>query len=376
MEGKIKLIEIIADSSLGGGPRHVLDLIKNIDKEKFDVYVICPGGYLSAEAKQLKSVTVYNVDMRSKFDLIALWEIKRIINKIRAEKDPFGPLIVHTHGARGGLLGRLASPSAAKKVHTEHSFNSAFHLENPINEWVQKKIIQRQNHHSDLIIAVSGSVHDFLVKGKMAPSKQIVVIPNGIDLKKTDNSRQITVRDHKAPVIGTVGNLNFQKGQIYLIQALPLVLKKFPLATLEIVGEGAERSVLEAEIKRLNIERHVTLFGHRNSLEKYYKDWSVFVLPSISETFGIVVLEAMKNGLPVVATRVGGIPDIITQNKSGLLVEPRNEKALAQAILKILESPALAAKLKREGLSRVKDFDWKEIIKKIERELLALFERD
>lgn len=373
-EQRIKLIEIIADSSLGGGPRHILDLVKNIDKVIFDVYVICPGGYLSAEAKQIKGVTVCNVQMLSKFDLVALWNIKKTINKIRAEKDPFGPLIVHTHGSRAGLLGRIASPVNAKKVYTEHRFDEDFHLKNPINEWIQKKIIQAQNHRSDLIIAVSRSVRIFLTKNNMAPEDKIVTIPNGIDLKNADNSRQITAgKNTKAPIIGNIGNLNYQKGQIYLIEAMPYILEKYPLAQLEIIGEGEERSALEAEIKRLGLKKSVTLLGHKNIIDKYMKQWSVFALPSVAETFGIVILEAMNMGLPIVASRVGGVSDIIAQRKNGILIEPRNSKQLANSILEVLDHPVLAAKLKREGLERVKDFDWKKIVKKIEKEYLGLF---
>ena len=373
MEGKIKLIEIIADSSLGGGPRHVLDLVKNIDKELFEVYIICPGGFLSAEVKQIKNITVFNIEMRSKFDLVALWSIKKTINKIRASKDPFGPLIVHTHGSRGGFLGRLATPPHVKKVHTEHSFDFDYRIKNPVNEWLQKKIIRSQNYKSDLIVAVSHSVRDYLIKSGMAPGDKVVIIPNGIELSNFCKPTHVSSADRKAPVIGNVGNLNFQKGQIYLIDAMPEILEKYPFATLEIIGEGEERKVLEDEIKKLRLEKHVTLYGYKNKLDKFIKDWSVFVLPSVSETFGISILEAMRAGLPVVASRVGGICDIITQNKNGLLASPRDSKQLAKNILDLLDHPVLAAKLKRGGLERIKDFDWKKIIKKIEKEFLELF---
>ena len=375
MEGKIKLIEIIADSSLGGGPRHVLDLVKNIDKDLFEVHVICPGGFLSAEAKQIKGVAVYNAQMKSKFDYAALWKIKKIISQIRADNHPFGPLIVHTHGSRAGLLGRLAAPPNAKKVHTEHSFDFDYKIKNPVNEWLQKKIIRSQNFRSDLIIAVSHSVRDFLTKSNMAPSEKVVIIPNGIDLSGPKDESQGS-KDRKAPVIGNVGNLNFQKGHIYLIDTMPEILKKYPLATLEIIGEGEERTVLESEIKKLNLEKHVTLYGHKNKLDKFMKDWSVFVLPSVSETFGITILEAMRAGLPVVASRVGGVSDIIIRNKNGLLVPSRDIKQLAKSILDVLDHPVLAAKLKRAGIERIKDFDWKKIIKQVEREFLDLFRTD
>ncbi len=372
VQQKIKLIEIIADSSLGGGPRHVLGLIKHIDKNLFDVYVICPSGYLSAEAKQINGVTVINVAMRSKFDLVSLWQIKQAINKIRAEKDPFGPLIVHTHGSRAGFLGRIAAPLKAKRVYTEHRFDADYHLKNQINEWLQRKILSAQNHRSQLIIAVSNSVKDFLVRNNFAPEEKIRVIPNAINLTN-EKPKHIIAKNLTAPIIGNIANLNYQKGQIYLINAMPIILKKYPMATLEIIGEGDERKILESEIKKLRLQKHISLLGNKNKVEKYLQHWTVFVLPSIAETFGIVLLEAMAYGLPIVATKVGGIPDVIIHKKNGLLVEPKNEKALAKAILEVLDHPPLAAKFKREGFSRVKNFDWKEIIKKLEQEFIELF---
>jgi glycosyltransferase involved in cell wall biosynthesis len=100
----------------------------------------------------------------------------------------------------------------------------------------------------------------------------------------------------------------------------------------------------------------------------------VFALPSIAETFGIVILEAMQAGVPVVASKVGGILDIITNKKNGLLTQPKNSKELAGSIIEILGNSALSSKLSREGKIRVKDFDWAKIIKQINRAYLELFE--
>jgi len=370
---KIKLIEIIADSSLGGGPKHVLGLIKNIDKEKYDVYVLCPSGFLSAQAKFL-NIPVFNIAMRSKFDLISIYKIKQAINGIRAKYDPFGPTIVHTHGPRAGLLGRLAAPVGVKKVHTEHIFDSSYHLKNPLNELIQRRILREQNSKSDLIIAVSSSVKKFLIKEKMAKPNKVVVIPNGIEISDIKYKKTSVKADTKAPVIGTIGNLNFQKGHSYLIEAMAEVIKKYPLATLEIIGEGEEGKILEDQIKKLGLERHISLLGYKTEIGKYLQHWSVYASSSISETFGIAVLEAMSEGVPVVATKVGGIVDIITNDKNGLLVASKNSHLLADRVIEILNRPALAAKLKREGRERAKDFAWSKVIKLLENSFTSILD--
>jgi len=369
MKNKIKVVQVIADSDIGGGPAHVLGILKHLDRDHFDPYLICPAGNLSSEAKSIPGVQVFNVTMKSKFDFSAFFEIKKRLHQIQAQNYPFAPMIAHFHGARAGFLGRFVMPRHIVNIYTEHSIDKNYHLANPINEWIQKKMTARLNQRSNLVIAVSSSVENFLLKKNLSPKGRTIVIPNGLDLETfanhiTNSKRVDTV--HHAPIIGSIGSLNRQKGYTYLIEAMTKVLKHFPLATLEIIGKGPEEDNLKREIRDNNLERHITLLGEKKEIQSYLKNWDVFALPSISETFGIVVLEAMKAGIPVVATKVGGIKDIIEDKESGLLVESKNPHKLADSIIDLLQHPVLASKLKRNGLNRVEDFDWKRVIKKIE----------
>ena len=373
-EGRIKLVQVSADSVLGGGPKHILGILSNIDQNLFEPFLVCPPGYLSAEGKLISGVKVFNFNPKSKFDLFAILKLRSVFHQIKSSHDPFGPMIVHSHGSRGGLMARAANLFGVKTVYTEHRFDQNFHLKNPINELIQKKILKKQNLRTDLLIAVSYSVKKYLVESRMAVEKKIAVIPNAIDL---DEFRYKDLKENKAvgtraPIIGTIGNLNYQKGQIYLIEAMKEIRKECPLATLEIIGEGEERKILEAEIKRLGLKHAVTLLGRKSEVEKYMKHWSVFVLPSIAETFGIVILEAMHAGVPIVASSVGGVKDIITHNKNGILVPAKDKNALADAIIDVLKRPALSAKLNREGRDRVADFSWRNIIKQIEERYIEL----
>lgn len=369
--GKIKLIQVIADSSIGGGPTHVLGILKHIDQNIFETYLICPSGNLLSKAKDIKGIKVIKFNPRNKFDLFAILRLRAIFHQIRSTSNPFGPMIVHSHGPRAGFLTRIISLFGVKNVYTEHRYDIDFHLKNIFNELIQKKILAKQNFGTDLIIAVSSSVRKFLINAKMAPSDKIVVIPNGIDLSAVSKSASQQVSS-KAPIIGNIGNLNIQKGQEYLIEAMALIRERFPLCVLEIVGEGELRKKLTQKIRDLGLERNVKLLGSVDNIEKYAKHWSVFVLPSIAETFGIVILEAMSLSLPVVASKVGGVVDIITNKKNGILISSRNSEAIAKAVIDIIEHPVLAAKLKREGLMQVKKFELKNIVKMLEKEYINL----
>lgn len=369
---KIKLVEIIADSKIGGGPNHVLGILGNIDKEKFDCYLICPKGYLSDEAEKISNISTINLDMKSKFDLKSILELKKRLEEIRADKDPFGPMIVHSHGPRAGFISRLFALKGVKSVYTEHLFIHEYRLRNPINNWIQRKIVSLQNKKTDLIIAVSSSVKDHLVKNNLASANKVVVINNAIEPKETVLNKKIKLAN-KAPIIGAIGSLNSQKGHEFLIKAMSLIKTKYPLSMLEIIGDGPLKNPLKLKAKELNIEHNITFLGYQNDVGKYMKHWDVFVLPSLSETFGIVILEAMQAGIPVVATDVGGIKDIISNHINGILVKSKDPKGIANAAIEIIGRPALAAKLKRGGRERVKDFSWQKKIEELEDSYLLLF---
>lgn len=366
---KIKIVQVIADSDLGGGPKHVLGILKNINKKKFDCFLICPEGSLAGFARDIKGVKIITTKFGSKFNLASSYAIYNNLHKIQSLGHPFSPMIVHFHGARAGFLGRLILPKHIVTVYTEHSIDQNFHIRSKFNEFVQKKILAKLNQRTGLVIAVSSSVQQYLINTKLSPADRTVILANGIDLDNfgIESEKKKINAGTKHPVIGSIGNLNHQKGFQYLIRAMALVVKVYPLATLEIVGDGPERKKLEGIVHDLKLEYHVTFLGKRINIEKHLVDFDIFVLPSISETFGLVLLEAMKAGVPIVATKVGGITDVVEDGRSGLLVKARDAHVIAKEIIKILESPVLAAKLKRNGLERVKRYDWSVIIKNLEK---------
>ncbi|MCX6808456.1 MAG: glycosyltransferase family 4 protein [Candidatus Berkelbacteria bacterium] len=369
---KIKLVQVTADAAVGGGSSHILGLLQNLDFTKFEISLICPSGYLSKEAKKISGLQVFNIPMKSKFDLVSIFSLKKILEQIEASGDPFGPMIIHSHGPRANLFVAISAPNLAIKLYTEHIYNYDYRLKSWFNNFVQKKLMSFCYKRNNLVLAVSSSVKSFLVQTSLLPEDRVVVVPNGIDLAKFQSKTKKIKTTNLTPVIGTVGSLNKEKSQSDLITAFATIVKRYPLARLEIVGEGNLKQELKELALRLKISRNVAFLGRKSDVVEYLRKWDVFVLSSKSETFGIAALEALAAGVPVVASNVGGIPDIIENRQEGILVSSGAPEEIAKAVIELIEHPAFAASLKRRGLAKAKAYSWKNIVKKIEEIYLIL----
>ncbi len=363
---KTKIIQVIADSSLGGGARHVLGLISNIDKEKFEVLLIAPRGWLTTEATKIKDLRLKIVEFKSKWDIGSLTKLKKDIAELRKSGDPFAPIIIHAHGPRAGSFCRFALRPGEKFVYTEHIWSESYQLKNPINSLLQKAGLRGIYHKAGLIIAVSKSVKKFITERLKIKDDKIVVISNAVEIGDgfQGNNHQIDKL-----MVGSIGNLNKQKGQTFLIRAFARVAASLPKARLEIIGDGPEKQKLLDLIKELDLESRVQLLGKIEKPKRYLDKWDLFVLPSLSETFGLVILEAFASRVPVVATRVGGIPELIIDDKTGYLVPPADSEKLAKAISYLLAEKKKRESLASEAYKTLKDkFDWSKVILEIERE--------
>jgi len=154
-------------------------------------------------------------------------------------------------------------------------------------------------------------------------------------------------------VIGTVGRLVPQKGHRYLIDAMPMILKAVPKARLLIVGRGGLQAQLEEQVSGLALSRHVRLAGRRRDIPRLLAAMDVFAFPSLWEGFGIALLEAMTMELPVVASDVDGIPEVVQDRITGILVPPRSSVPLAEALIALLNRQALARAMGKRGKERV-----------------------
>lgn len=313
---KIKIIYIITDFNLGGAQRLLLDLIKHLDLKRYDVRVVTVvrGGPLEQEFRELK-VPIKIFNKKTKLGLGVLWKIYQYLKK---EK----PQIVHTHLFAGDSWGRVAAIFARVPiiVSTEHNINLD---EGPIKRFVKRVL----SYWTNKIIAVSEAVRNYSIQVDKINPKKIEVIYNGICFDKFAPKPK---KFGRMPSFGVVGRLEIQKGHTYLLRALNLI--KDRQWKLWIIGEGSLRKKLENQVKELGLEERVSFLGSRHDVPELLSKIDIFVLPSLWEGLGIAVLEAAAMEKPIIASRVGGIPEIIEDKKTGLLVEPRDVKGLAEAI--------------------------------------------
>lgn len=363
---KISVFEIIADSSLTGAPRHLLALLSHIDRSQFVVSVILPEGDLVDKLKLLK-VPVFTVPMQGTSDLSSSSAIRKLIHK-------YEPDIVHTHGQRAGLLGRIASRGLSIiNIHTEHTYTSNFKLDNPVLHWTHlraMKVLDRLTQHT---IAVSDSVRTFMVSAGITKPEKITVIHNGIESLKAKPS-ETTIKKYRASLdvsprdllIGTIGSLNKQKDTDILIKAFSSMHDKWPNTKLLIIGKGERLRELQRLTNKLGLKESVIFAGSMSDVNTALFSMDLFVLPSRSEAFGISILEAMRAQIPVIASRVGGIPEIITDNYNGLLFESGNVKNLSAIMLKFLNDKRLQKKIVSHYPETLRKFSAKNMTKETE----------
>jgi glycosyltransferase involved in cell wall biosynthesis len=177
---------------------------------------------------------------------------------------------------------------------------------------------------------------------------------------------------HHAPLVGNVAALVPHKGQRHLVEAAALVVRQVPDARFVIAGEGELRQALERQIKEHHLEKHVLLAGFRPDVLSVHKAFDIFVMSSVTEGLGTSLLDAMACAKPVVATTAGGIPEVVADGETGLLVPPRDHHALAEAVVRQLNDAALRQRLGRAGLARVREHFTAE---RMVRETLAVYAR-
>lgn len=263
--------------------------------------------------------------------------------------------LIHCHGFISAIIGYILRATTGRPfIGTEQSLGWG----EGKSRWLRRIVYKK----AKLCIAASRMVQDEFRKLRV---KNIEIIPNGVDLEKfTIKDRCVTCGTsdvpHKEFVILSVGRLEKVKGHTYLIEAFAQIKKQITEATLILVGDGSKRGNLERQVKELGINDSVQFFGEvpHDELPHYYHKADVFVMPSLSEGFGITVIEAMACGVPVVGSRVGGLLDIIRDEETGLLIETANIIELVQAIITLKDDAGFQLRIISESLKNVQDYSW------------------
>jgi glycosyltransferase involved in cell wall biosynthesis len=328
-----------------GGQRQVLLTVIGLrERGHRAVLVAHPDGELARRASE--GHDLIRLAPRTEVDLHAGWKLSRIIKELK-------PQVVHAHDPHAVALASLAlSISTARECPgLVASRRVAFHLKgNAFSRW--------KYHQVDCFIAASEAIHQILIDDGVDPAR-IVTVYEGIDIDRVQAEPIANIHAEfwlptHAPVVGAVGALTQEKGHKFLIDAAALVVREVPDARFVVLGEGELRPALERHIKELHLEKHVLLPGFRPDILAFVRAFDVFVMCSLQEGLGTSLLDAMAASKATVASITGGIPEVVADGETGLLVPPRDHHALARAISQLLKDPARREAMGRAGLQRVK----------------------
>jgi glycosyltransferase involved in cell wall biosynthesis len=368
-----KIVHVITESvPFGGAQRNTLLTVKGLVRDGYDAELICgSGGPLIREARAVGAPVHVLPDLVRPLspvkDCRALIQLYRLFRSNAYQ-------IVHTHSIKAGLLGRLAARWAGIPVivHTIHGvpfringndFKSRFYI-------VYERFLGLITHS---LVCVGEVLRQEISAWKIAPAEKLTTIYSGIEFAcctprhTADETKQKLGLETAWPIVGCVGRLSEQKAQEYLVEAMALLRDKYPRIKLLLVGEGPLALLLENRIRDLGLSRNVSLLGERDDVTDLLNIFDVYAMSSRWEGVGRALTEALHMGLPVVATSVNGVTELISHEETGLLAPPDDSRALAAAIDRLAADRKLTERLGSNARQRVKELmDGEQMIMAIE----------
>jgi glycosyltransferase involved in cell wall biosynthesis len=303
-----------------------------------------PNGQLLARADE--GLELIPIAARTEVDLTAAWRLARVLKRLK-------PDVLHAHDAHATAMASLAlslGGSATKAPALVVSRRVDFHLRgNSFSRWKHRQV--------DCFIAASDAIRQMLVADGVPPDRTLTV-HEGIDIEHVLAAPEVNVHEtfympHGAPLVGNVAALVPHKGQRHLIEAAHLVVQEIPDARFVILGEGELREQLERQVRDYHLEKHVLLPGFRTDVLGCMKGFDLFAMSSVTEGLGTALLDAMACERAIVATRTGGIPEVVEDGVTGHLAAPRDHAAMAQLMLGLLADEAMRRQMGGAGLARV-----------------------
>jgi glycosyltransferase involved in cell wall biosynthesis len=376
-----KILYLVTLSEWGGAQKYVFDLASTLKEQGYSVEVALGGeqnGQLIQKLLKLNIKTYYlkNLQRPVNFyrDWLVLWELVKLFRKIK-------PDILHLNSSKASALGAIAGKlvKIKKIIYTVHGLvlNEPLALHKKIfylfSEWLSAKF-------KNQLICVSQFDKESLLKHKIAKAQKITVIYNGIDLDNlkffTKNEareklsliiqHKLLISNYQLPIsnylIGTIANFYPTKGLTYLIEAAKQSLAILPDLKFIIIGDGPERRKLTELISKYKLEQNVLLTGNLPQASQYLKAFDLFVLPSVKEGLSYTLIEAQAAGLPIITTRVGGTPEIVENNKTGIKIPAKDFNALAENIINLINHPAKQKKIAQNALSNCQKFSLNKMI--------------
>src|SRR6185503_1050965 len=308
-----------------------------------------PDGELRRRADE--GLELIPIAPRTEMDLGAAWRLARVLKRLQ-------PDVIHAHDPHGVAMASLAlslgsgSAPGVREPALVVSRRVDFHLKgNSFSRWKHRQV--------DCFIAASNAIRRMLIADGV-PEDRTVTVHEGIDVAHVLAAPPVNLHEtfwlpHHAPVVGNVAALVPHKGHRHLIEAAHLVVRELPDARFIILGEGELREQLERQVREYQLEKHVLLPGFRTDVLGCLKGFDLFMMSSVTEGLGTSLLDAMACSRAIVATRAGGIPEVVEDGVNGLLVPPHDRVALARAIVALLKDGAQRTTMGAAGLSRVRE---------------------
>jgi glycosyltransferase involved in cell wall biosynthesis len=347
---RVRVVEILATGTNGGAQEHVLSLMRRLDSSRYDASVVSLSAGSAVRKLQRAGFSVLVIDEPD--DAIAVGALTAHLADIR-------PDIVHTHMYRADVVGTKAAIALGNAGHRRPYIVSTVHSSR-VRSASDRGTLRALTPEMDQLIAVSKAIERKLAD-EHRDGAPIRLIYNGVDLARYDHQEPCcTLRDDfgmepGSQLVGVVARLEPEKGHQTLIDAWPIVLRDVPDAYLLVVGEGSRRDYLEARARANRVAHRVVFTGRRDDVPAVTAALDVAVLPSHREAQGLSILEAMALSRPVVASDVGGIPEMIEDGVTGLLVPHDQPDKLAAAIVRLLTDHALADTIARQAHDLVHD---------------------
>jgi glycosyltransferase involved in cell wall biosynthesis len=338
----------ITELDVGGAERAMVELVQGLSRAEWEPHVYCLGPW-GPLATTLQDAGIPVTALEAMY----LWDAPRILWQLRREFRQFQPAIVQTFLFHANLLGRLAAAWAGVPC-----IVSGIRVAERRGRW-HGWLDRWTNRLVTMNVCVSRGVANFCERQGGLDPRKLLVIPNGVAIDRLQQETAIDLAEHgldpTGPICLTIGRLEHQKGIDVLIKGLPAVIAAVPHLQVVIIGDGPDRDSLETLGQSLGVADRVHWVGRRGDVPRWLKGATLLAVPSRWEGMPNVVLEAMAAGLPVIATQVEGIDELITDGVTGIAVPTESPTAFSEAITRLIRQPELRAHLAESAQQLIRE---------------------
>jgi len=368
---KKRILYVIDGIEFGGGERVFAQLLNGLPEDRFEPYLASAPNDAFLKNIKSKNLVFYPVDFSNRFNPLPLMRLYRIVKSQRID-------IVHSQGARADFFARIAAKLAKVPIMIS---TVAMPVEGYNVGYLKRFLYQTFDRFSerfvDYFLVVSSVLKENMIEVHGIPPDKIIKIYNGIETdyyKPVGNEemrykirREFAVNDSDI-LIASLGRLVWQKGFEYFLHAIPEILREIPDARFILVGDGPLRPELERLAVELGEGDKIIFAGYRSDVRDVLAALDIVVIPSVLEGFPMITLEAMAMAKPIVAAKIDGITEQITDGINGILIPPKDSSAIAQAIIRLINDRESGKKLGLAARKRVEqEFSVEKMVAEIEK---------